>query len=152
MINKKVLAYLGLFICLLSFVLVVIFLFGGCAAPKTQIIQANQVINQDLCDKAEICAEKMVAAFNIKDLKDQETITEASCKILAFACTAKEASIMMRIHIVGTIQEQCINATITVEGGIEYRVDTDTCQIRIKSTTYDALDSCDEEKPPTTKI
>lgn len=119
MISAKSLAIFGMITGIIGLVLSVVVLFSGCAAPK-QTIQPvsvlNPVINQDLCEKAEACTERMVKNFNLTDLKDHESIKEADCKILAFACTGKDTLVMLRIHLVGTLQGQCINTSITVEG------------------------------------
>ena len=122
------------------------FLFISCATPQTTPTIMEKTIDQSLCQKAEECTIKMVDSFNIKDLKDQADIEEMSCNILAFACTSKGSVVMLRIHIKGKIQGQCINSTISVEGGIEYDEKTDKCNIKVKSTTYDSLEECNENK------
>lgn len=134
---------------IMTFGLIISCLIITCSTHKPTFVQTpvepNPVLTQldkDLCDKAEICTRKMVDNFNYQELKDSSGIKEVSCKIVGFVCNHKEAVVGLRIHLDGVIQQQCINATILIEGGIHYNQEKDTCDIKVKSTVYEDLSEC----------
>lgn len=128
------------------FIAFVSFVFISCASSKPITSIMEKVVDQSICQKQEECVIKMVESFNVKDLKNQSDIKEASCKILAFACTTKSSAVLLQIHLKGIVQGQCVDSSITVEGGIEYSTEKDTCTIKVKSTTYESLLECNNEK------
>ena len=120
-----------------------------CAAQNSTFVsnpvKSNLILtqeDQDLCDKVEVCTKKMVENFNYQELRNSPDIKDLSCNIIGFVCNNKEAVVGLRVHIEGTFQGQCTNVTILIEGGIHYNPETDKCDIKVKSTTYEHLEEC----------
>jgi len=121
----------------------IIILMTGCTVHHTL---AEQAISKSACYQQEACVVRMVGEFNLTDLKNQPGIESASTQILAFRCTPKASIVAMRVQLKGQIQGQCLDASILIEGVIEYNPTMGTCQITPRSSTYERLGECENKK------